>query len=174
MVGPNKARRYPLAGNTVRETTNPKIHKAGVLLPWIAEKCNEVKIVLGSNPESEVSSFLCASLCCSVSWYEREHERERERERKWEGKNCLGSNLQSGLWDQLRSKNYCHLCTILDVLLWCQRQLWNYFCIFKPVAELIWDSFHLPMLVSIWLPTWILSLSKPCRFCQLRTEIFCG
>ncbi len=80
--GPNKARRHPLAANPVRETTNPKIQKAGVLLPWIAEKCNEVKNVLGSNPESEVSSFLCASLCCSVSWYERESTRERERERE--------------------------------------------------------------------------------------------
>jgi hypothetical protein len=52
-----------------------------VLLPWIAENCNEVKNVLGWNPESEVSSFLCASLCCSVSWYEKEHEREREKAR---------------------------------------------------------------------------------------------
>jgi hypothetical protein len=81
MVQPNTARRHTLAGNTLRETTNPKIHKAGVLLPWIAEKCNEVKNVLGSNPESEVSSFLCASLCCSVSGYEKEHEREREKAR---------------------------------------------------------------------------------------------
>jgi hypothetical protein len=76
-----------------------------VLIPWIAEKCNEVKNVLGSNPESEVSSFLCASLCCSVSDV-RESTREREREREREKARIAGevtSNRFCGIYCEART-----------------------------------------------------------------------